>query len=184
MVLKTNKLPSKNRFYVFHGQVSNDLGNSVLSDFFVVGLDETGTLLKTDNRFMSLMDFIKQYSLNDMIYNEEMSDLEISSLQENVKDAVAYAKNFYMKVKQDNLTKDMTRKKNEYQEKLSMWERASRDQLLIEFENQSTVMLRSKKEKAAREIETILNERSQYVKDLTSLGNEAYLKLIGVFYNS
>ncbi|HNW90507.1 MAG TPA: DEAD/DEAH box helicase [Bacteroidales bacterium] len=184
MVLKTNKLPSKNRFYVFHGQVSNDLGNSVLSDFFVVGLDEAGALLKTDNRFMSLMDFIKQYSLNDMIYNEEMSNSEIFSLQENVKDAVEYAKNIYMKNMQDNLTKDMTRKKNEYQEKLSLWERASRDQLQIEFENQSTVMLRSKKEKAAREIETILNERSQYVKDLTSLGNEAYLKLIGVLYNS
>lgn len=184
MVLKTNKVPSKNRFYIFHGQVSNNLGNSVLSDFFVVGLDETGTLLKSDNRFMRLMDFIKNYSLNDMVYNEEMSDSEIASLQENVKDAVAYAKTFYMKNKQDDLTKVMLRKKNEYQEKLNQWERVSRDQLQIVFENQSTTMLRSKKEKAVREIETILNDRSQYVMDLTSLSNEAYLKLIGVFYNS
>jgi len=184
MVLKSNKLPSKNRFYIFHGQVSNDLGNSVLSDFFVVGLDETGTLLTTENRFMSLMDFIKKYSLHEMLYNEEMNDSDIASLQGNVKDAVEYAKNIYMKMKQDDLTKDMLRKKNEYQEKLKDWERVSRDQLEIEFENQTTVMLRSKKEKVAREIETILNERSQYVMDLTSLGNEAYLKLIGVFYNS
>ena len=41
-----------------------------------------------------------------------------------------------------------------------------------------------KKEKIAREIDSILNERSQYVKNLTSLNNQAYLKLIGVFYNN
>ena len=45
-------------------------------------------------------------------------------------------------------------------------------------------MVLGKKEKIAREIDSILNERSQYVKNLTSLNNEAYLKLIGVLYNN
>ena len=133
---------------------------------------------------MNLMDFIKMYSLNDTVYNEEIYDTEVASIQENIRDAIAYAKSIYMKNKQDNLTKDMTRKKNEYEERLKLWERVSRDQLQLEFENQTTVILRNKKEKATREIETILNDRSQYVKNLTSLANEAYLKLIGVFYNS
>ena len=78
----------------------------------------------------------------------------------------------------------MIAKQNAYQEKLKNWERASKKQMELEFENQTTIMVLGKKEKIAREIDSILNERSQYVKNLTSLNNEAYLKLIGVFYNN
>jgi superfamily II DNA/RNA helicase len=184
LVLKTNKLPSNTRFYIFHGQISNDLGQSVLSDFFVVGLDNDGTILSDENKWMSLADFIQTYKLNETLYNEELNETDINSLQETVKDAVLYAKTLYMKIKQDELTKEMIAKQNAYQEKLKNWERASKKQMELEFENQTTIMVLGKKEKIAREIDSILNERSQYVKNLTSLNNEAYLKLIGVFYNN
>ena len=184
LVLKSNKLPSKTRFYIFHGQVSNDLGQSVLSDFFVIGLDDDGALLVDENKWMSLADFIQKYNLNETIYNEEISDADVNSLQENVKDAVLYAKTLYMKIKQGDLSKEMIAKQNSYQEKLKSWERASKKQMELEFENQTTIMVLGKKEKIAREIDSILNERSQYVKNLTSLNNQAYLKLIGVFYNN
>lgn len=182
MVLKTKKLPKGFRYFAFHGQVSNDLGQSVLSDFFVIGLDAEGSLL-SDNKWMSLTDFIQTYTLNETVYNEVISDAEVASLQENVKDAVEYAKSLYMQMKQDDLSKEMISKQNTYQEKLIAWERASKKQMELEFQNQTTVQVLSRKEKVAREIDTILNERSQYVKNLTSLSNEAYLKLIGVFYN-
>lgn len=184
LVLKSNKLPSKTRFYIFHGQVSNDLGQSVLSDFFVIGIDDDGMLLADENKWVNLADFIQKYKLNETIYNEDISDADVNSLQENVKDAVLYAKTLYMKIKQDDLTKEMIAKQNTYQEKLKIWERASKKQMELEFENQTTIMVLGKKEKIAREIDSILNERSQYVKNLTSLNNEAYLKLIGVFYNN
>lgn len=184
MILKSNKLPSKTRFYIFHGQVSNDLGQSVLSDFFVIGLNDEGSLMSDELKWMNLADFIQKYKFNETLYNEEISPADVISLQENVKDAVEFAKKFYMKMKQDDLTKEMISKQNIYQDKLKTWEQASRKQMEIEFENQFTVQLLSRKEKAAREIDTILNERSQYVKNLTSLNNEAYLKLIGVFYNN
>jgi hypothetical protein len=184
MVLKSNKLPAKSRFYIFHGQVSNDLGQSVLSDFFVIGLDDEGTLMSDELKWMSLADFIQKYKFNETLYNEEFGSNDVASLQENVKDAVLYAKTLYMKMKQDDLTKEMISKQNSYQEKLKTWEQASKKQMELDFENQFTVQLLGRKEKAAREIDTILNERSQYVKNLTSLNNEAYLKLIGVFYNN
>jgi hypothetical protein len=184
LVLKSNKLPSKTRFYIFHGQVSNDLGQSVLSDFFVIGIDDDGVLLADENKWVNLADFIQKYKLNETIYNEEISDADVNSLQENVKDAVLYAKTLYMKIKQDDLTKEMIAKQNSYQEKLKSWERASKKQMELEFENQTTQLVLGKKIKVAKEIDTILNERSQYVKNLTSLNNEAYLKLIGVFYNN
>ena len=184
LVLKSNKLPSKTRFYIFHGQVSNDLGQSVLSDFFVIGIDDDGMLLTDENKWVNLADFIQKYNLNETIYNEEISADDVNSLQENVKDAVLYAKTLYMKIKQDDLTKEMIAKQNTYQEKLKSWERASKKQMELEFENQTTQLVLGKKIKVAKEIDTILNERSQYVKNLTSLNNEAYLKLIGVFYNN
>jgi hypothetical protein len=184
LVLKSNKLPSKTRFYIFHGQVSNDLGQSVLSDFFVIGMNEEGMLLTDENKWVNLADFIQKYKLNETIYNEEISDADVISLQENVKDAVLYAKTLYMKIKQDDLTKEMIAKQNTYQEKLKIWERASRKQMELEFENQTTQLILGKKIKISKEIDNILNERSQYVKNLTSLNNEAYLKLIGVFYNN
>ena len=184
LVLKSIKLPTKTRFYIFHGQVSNDLGQSVLSDFFVIGIDEDGMLLTDENKWANLTDFIQKYKLNETIYNEEISDTDVYSLQGTVKDAVLYAKTLYMKIKQDDLTKEMIAKQNSYQENLKTWERASKKQMELEFENQFTQLVLGKKIKVAKEIDTILNERSQYVKNLTSLNNEAYLKLIGVFYNN
>lgn len=184
LVIKSSKFPEGKSFYLFHGQVSNDLGQAVLSDFFLIGLDAEGNLLSDEKeRWCSLADFIQRYELSSTLYNEAIPTDTVSTLQQNLQGAVMYAKTLYMNLKKQELQKEMQVKLNEYDEHLKKWEKASKHQMELEFHQQTTVLVLGKKEKVAREIETILHERSQYVRNMTSLNNEPFLKLLSVFYN-
>ncbi|MGB0931645.1 MAG: SNF2-related protein, partial [Chitinophagales bacterium] len=46
LVVKTDNVPANTAWYLFHGVVSNQLGQSVVSEFFVVGLKKDGRYLK------------------------------------------------------------------------------------------------------------------------------------------
>ena len=71
-----------------------------------------------------------------------------------------------------------------YQAQLTAWQKASKAQMELHYKDKlETVSLKNKKKKSFQQIDTILNEQSQFFKDLTSLNNEAYLKLLAVFFN-
>ena len=58
------------------------------------------------------------------------------------------------------------------------------EQLEIHFEEAvDTVFSRKKKEKQEEEIQTIADSSSQYMKDMVALDQEAYIKVMAVFFN-
>ncbi len=181
MVAKTRNIPANNRFYVFHGQVSNNLGQSVLSAFFAVGIDNEGGLTEKP---MLLTDFLQKFNLTEKLYTEAVAPELLVSLKATLPDAIDYAQTFYMDQQQQILQMEMEEKAADYQTHLTEWQQASKAQMELQFKDKlETISLKRKKETTNHQIDTILNEQSQFFKDQTSLGNEAYLKLLAVFCN-
>jgi ERCC4-related helicase len=180
-VARTNKLPENSRFYLFHGQVSNNLGQPVVSDFFAIGLDGEGGLLE---RPMKLEQFYETYQLHHTLYNENISQAELHSLQQTLEEAIEYAHEFHMRPKQTLLQVELEDQLETYQEHLKTWEQRSRQQLKLNLEPDSkNIFVERKRKKSLQAIETILSETSQFYRDLTQLENEAHLKLLAVFFN-
>ncbi len=181
LVAKTKALPSNTAWFVFQGQVSNNLGQPVIADFLVVGLQKDGSRFR--NTF-SLSELIEEYNLKSQVYTEHIPDDEIDKLKDILPDAVQWA-NHYMLEKQQRLEEKMEIKMEEYQAKIQKWHTEALAQLELDFSERSESNFWSRiKDSRQREIETILSTSSQYYKDLTSLHGESYLKVLAVFYNS
>lgn len=180
LVVKTKKIAPEIRWYVFHGQIANNLGQAVLSDFFVIGLKQDGSFFK----MLKFDEFIKENGLTATILNEVISNEEIMSLQSTITDAISNAELFYLNPKQEKLKLQLENKAAIYKEELDKWHTESTDQLELEFvDKESNIFIKASKDKKVRQIETILNEKSQYYKDITSLDNHPYIKLLAVFFN-
>jgi len=180
LVAKTNNVPLKTCWYIFQAQVSNNLGQPVLADFLVVGLNNEGSIFKEP---MPLVDFIKEYKLYEPLLTDNITENNIAKIQESVKIAVSSVINF-MSEEQKLLEKKMESKLNDYEYKLSNWKNEALQQLEFDFSDKTiTTFFSGKKDSKKREIETILSLTSQYNKDMTSLQGDAYLKILAVFYN-
>jgi len=180
-VARTRLLEAGTRYYIFHGQISNQLGQAVLSAFFAVGLDSEGGLVE---RPVPLRDFLEAKKLTERLYTEEITAAHLESLQQTLPDAISYAQELYMKQQQLFLQIEREGKMKNYEQHLQEWAQASRHQIEMDFAGKAdTVFLRNRKQDKIREVETILSEQSQFFRDLTLLNNEAYLKVLGVFFN-
>jgi SNF2 family DNA or RNA helicase len=184
LVIKTNRLPQDRIFYLFHGQISNDLGQAVLSDFFLVGLDGRGDLL-TQQYAISLREFVESFGIDQTLYNDDIPPQELDTLREHLDYAVTFAKLTYMLERRGYLFKDMRVKQEKFLEHLKSWAQTSRDQLALRFDTDAAanVFVKTSRDKAAREIETILHDKSRFAQNMASLSNDPYLKLLTVFYN-
>jgi len=175
----TSKLPESTAWYVLHGQVSNNLGQPVISDFFVVGYQENEII-----ESLPITDFIHKFKLDDSLFNENMSDDELEALHQNLVPVIDYATNKHMSKLQKELSEQLFLKAVEYEGKLQKWEAASVKQVEINFnELIETPAVKRRREKQMEEIETIVSKSSQYFKNLLALNNEAYIKVMAVFFN-
>jgi len=180
LVAKTRKLPSDSAWFVFHGQVSNNLGQPVIADFLVVGLKWDGSILR---KTFDLADFIEEFQLKSQLYTEEISEYELSNLQAILTDSIDWAKE-HMFDEQQRLELKMEHKLKVYQSKLEKWHYEAIQQLEIDFSERSVGSFWSRiRDSKQREIETILSNSSQYFQDLTSLQGDPFLKVLAVFYN-
>jgi SNF2 family DNA or RNA helicase len=181
LVAKSNRLPGGTAWYVFNAQVSNNLGQPVIADFIVVGLDLKGRLFRDP---FPLEKFIDEFKLNETLHTEFISQEDVSTLQQNLSNAVNYTSD-HMDKEQQLLEGRMGIKLNEYKTKINKWRADALDQLEMDFSERATGNFWGRiKDSRHREIETILSTSSQYYKNLTSLQGEAYLKLLAIFYNS
>jgi SNF2 family DNA or RNA helicase len=176
----STKLPKNTSWYVLQGQVSNNLGQPVISDFFVVGISNDEVI----NSF-SINDFIDKYKLDENLYTEEVNQDDLEVLHENLNVAISYASNTHMRKLQQVLSATMFNKAVEFEEHLIKWRAASIQQLEIKFENiDDTPRAKGKKEKQLSEINTIADGSSQYMKNMLALDQEAYIKVMAVFFNN
>jgi hypothetical protein len=73
----------------------------------------------------------------------------------------------------------------QFEDKLIKWTSASLEQLEVKFENTAdTNFMKSKKEKEIEEINTISAKSSQNIKNVLALDQEAYIKVMAVFFNA
>ena len=180
-VARTSRLPVGSRYYVFHGQVSNQLGQPVFSDFFVIGLDNDGGLLEKPT---ALQTFVTEKGLHENLYTERIEERELEGLSNTLKDAIDYANSMHMMQQQQILQAQMEDKQKQYEAQLKTWKQESDAQIELEFADKTeSGFLRIRKKDRIEEVETILSEKSRFVKDMTQLNNDAYLKLLAVFYN-
>jgi hypothetical protein len=180
LVAKSRNFPEKTAWFVFQGQVSNNLGQPVVADFIVAGLSWEGKIIR---RPILLNDFITEFKLCDPMYSEAISKEDLLHLEEIQTHAVDIANYHMIELQQDN-EKKLEEKMTAYQIHLEKWKTEAMDQLEIDFdEKTSSNFWVRMKDSRQREIETILSESSQYYKNLTSLRGDAYLKVLAVFYN-
>ena len=183
LVAKHVGLPAASAWFVIQGQSSNNLGQPVVADFYVVPLRMDGSLLR---KAYPLTAFVEEFKLLGNLYTQSMAPAEVAQLQEILPDAIDFGLN-YMVEAQSSLEDVMEGRLAEYETKLEKWKTESLSQLELAFEGASiiTTPYNSKRhQKAVHEIETILSESSQFLKDLHSLQNEPFLKVLAVFYNA
>lgn len=175
----STKIPKATSWYVLHGQVSNNLGQPVISDFFVVGYDGNKVL-----ESLTIAAFIDKFELNKELFTEEIKESELDSLHQNLPKVIDYAQNHQMKNEQNALSESMMEKAVQFENDLNRWKATSLEQLELHFEDFSeTDFLRKKRKKQEEEILTIADTSSQYMKDMVALDQEAYIKVMAVFFN-
>lgn len=181
LVAKHGKIPSGTAWFVIHGQVSNNLGQSVISDFFVIPMKLSGGLHKQP---IPLEDFISQFEINKPLLTQHIESEELEILSEMLPMVIVFAKELHMRQMQQKKELQMELELAVYQEKLKNWEKSAKEQFQIAFADKPiTGFIKRRMEDEERYVETILSQSSQYYKDLNSLNNEAHLKVIAVFFN-
>jgi len=181
LAARANIFPAATAWYIMHGQVSNNLGQPVISDFFVIAVNWDGSLAQKPFLFN---EFVDKFKLSETIYTELIQHDHITHLQNILPDVITRAQQLYMAPQQDKLQSKMNQKLTDYQSHLTKWEAGAFQQLAIQFGDMGeSVFLKTKKDNTIKEIKTILNTSGRFYKDLTSLQNEAFLKVLAVFYN-
>lgn len=177
--VKLDQIPKGEVNYILHGQVSNNLGQPIISDFFVVRKNSSGDLIS-----VSLRDFLSRYNISDTLYTKSVSDTDNSILERDLKQIVSYAQENHMKPLQKQLETTMWEKLDVFESKLEKWKVSSLNQIEIKFQDRSETNFTIKsKEKELNEVNTIADSSSQYVQDLFGLEQDAYIKVISAFYN-
>ncbi|MBU2554500.1 MAG: ATP-dependent helicase, partial [Bacteroidetes bacterium] len=133
---------------------------------------------------LSVVDFVHRFELNQTLYTENITPDELKKLAAHLPEVVSYARVNHMKTMQEDLQNLMLDKGVKYEAHLNDWKSASLEQLELDFKDRSVSHFwRAQKEKQRKEIQTIADSSSQYMKDLTSLDQEAYIKVMAVFFN-
>jgi SNF2 family DNA or RNA helicase len=181
LVARSSSLPQKTAWFVLNGQVANNLGQPIVTNFLVIGynLDEQ-CILET----LSLQEFIDTYHLTKTLQTESIETEHLDFLTSILPDIIKKAEESMLE-KQDSLQENMKSKMNEYEKQLNEWHNTAIEQLKKEFIGESTSEYwKRRKGSKEKEIQTILDESSQYIKDISSLQGDPYLKVLAVFYNN
>lgn len=182
LVAKLNKLPVNTAWFVLHGQVSNNIGQAIVSEFFVLPAYLNGGLAGKPVPFSQ---FVEEYQLDTELMTQQVTDNSLFELRKILPEVVDFAKEMHMRQIQMKLELEAEKQLAVYQEKLKNWERNAKNQLEMDYADKViSGIVKRRKEDKEHEIETILSETSQFYHDLTSLNKDAYLKVLAVFYNN
>lgn len=181
LVAELHALPPNTAYYVFHGQVANNLGQAVISEFFVVPINKEGQLIA---RPLPFRDFIQEKGLDKTLHTRTTTEEEMAFLYQLLPRAIQFAENMYMRQIQDEKAVEMERDLENYEQQLTSWEAEARQQLELDFADKSrTGFIKRRIEDETHHIETIASQSSQYFKNLSSLDQNPYLKVLAVFFN-
>ncbi|MDD4777512.1 MAG: helicase-related protein [Fermentimonas sp.] len=181
LVSKLNRLPKGTAHYLLQGISANSLGQSIVSDFFMISMNLDGSMY---SRPIPFSQFLIEYKLNEDQYTLEIKEDDIKLLEKMLPDVINNGHILYMDQKQQEVQNEMEEKMVSYKEKMDEWRRSKESQLEIEFADKPEYgYIKKRKRDKEVEIQTILDNSSRYFQDLTSLKGDPYLKVIAVFYN-
>jgi len=181
LVAKLKDIPKNTAWFVIHGQVANNIGQAVISEFFVVPMNLAGGL---HSKPLLLKDFFDKFKVSGELVTMNIIEEDVQQLKSLLPEMIDWGVEMHMKQKQQLKQVEMEKQLAVYNEKLKNWEKEAKNQLNIDFEEKAmTGFVKRRFEDREFEIKTIIEKSSQYYKDLTSLNKDAYLKLISVFYN-
>ncbi len=182
-VVKNGMFPKGQSYYLFYGSQCNGLGQSLISKFFVVPINQEGAMNETP---LSLSDFMQKFKIDETFYREEVTEEELAILRENLPMAVESGRETYLYEKQIEKSIEMEKQLDKYKEHLQQWAETSRESLTIPFEGDAAqvTITRRNREKKLEEIQTIQNKSSQFCQDMYTLDKaDPYMKLLTVFFN-
>jgi len=179
-VVQFPHLPENSCHFVFQGIVSNNLGQPLVSRFFVISLDADGAM--TDP-VMELEEYLVRHQLQKFEDNLEVETAHLAQIETILPEAVESARIYYIDSKKNELQDSMLHKLEEYEKQLQNWKNDAIEQLELDFGQHATGVVATRKKHQLTEIEDITSEKSRYYQDMFALDNEAHLKLITVFYH-
>ena len=181
-VVKSKKIEKGKAWFIFYGEIANNLGQSVIADFFAFPMMIDGGF---GGRPVDVEDFVSDHGIDEKLYTEEISQEDVALLQELVPGAIEGAKEFRMYDIQGRNKMRMTQKLDDYEQRLMDWVEGAQNQMQLTFgEERITGIIQIRKDREERYIKAITDDSSQYLEDVRSLDKEAYLKLLTVFYNT
>ena len=184
-VAPTDNVPKDSAWFVFHGQYANGLGQPVVSVFYVVGLTMMGTPHPECPQPILFSDFVSTYGIDRKLYTQECNDTQLESLSILLDAAIRYGKEFYLKDIRGKKLISMQNNIEMYQNKLEEWFTQSKAFIELKFDSSSEQSVRLNiKNKRVKEITTIKDKQSGYYKDMESLDNEPFIRVLSVFFNS
>lgn len=179
LAAKLSTLKKGTAWFAFNGLVSNGLGQQIISEFFVVPMNEDGTLA---GKPLPLVEFAHEH-LSAVLPTSNMTPEEMKKLQELLSDAVDVAVNDYMASVQAKKEMEMKTKKDRNLEKIRQWRIDAEQGQQFLFEDETKVYSKRKYDQEIQEIETIHSEASKYINDMNTLKGDPFVRPLAVFYN-
>lgn len=182
MIISNEMFRKGSANYLMYGSQSNGEGQNLISKFFVVQLSQDGQMSEKPVSFNDFLIAYPDFSKNLFQGNVLQEDIDI--LNKNLKTAVESGIYYYMFDKQTELSSQMARQYDQYSKHLNQWFNRSTESLTLDFGDAPTTIQRSNREKKIEEIQTIVDKKSKFYRNLTTLDNtEPYIKVLAVFYN-
>lgn len=179
-VARISVLPKDMVYFVMSGQISNRLGDSIISDFVVCPVNKDGNGLFKP---MPLSAFIDQFGLKERLYTDTIPEEHLAILQELLPEAIENLQN-YINGEQATKTAAMNSVVKDYRDRLDRWMNGEQKQLkLFEEEGIPSGFAAVRINRRTKKVSALYEDRGQYLKDLESLQGEPYIKVIAAFYN-
>lgn len=179
-VIKHDRLPKSTVWYLMYGSLANGHGQNLLSKFFLVPMSMGKR--NVSGKPVSLNDFLNANPfLKEKIYPVPTTDDELEILNDLMCDAIDSGTLDYMYQKQIEKREGMEKQLQSYRKHLREWADAANSL----FGDEIITVTRKDKDKNLREIETIVNKESQFIKDLSILDDsDPYIKVLAVYFNN
>lgn len=181
LTARLSKLPPGTAWYIVHAQVSNNLGQPVVSEFFATALRMDG---RVHTRAMPLNTFISTYGIDAPLINERITDEELAHLRAMIPDMLDMADS-HMIERCGLRATELRQRLAEHERRLEDWYQAAKTHAEADFaERGDGHFWRSRFEKTLQDIEAIRLRASRYQADLNSLRGDPYHRILAVFYHN
>lgn len=180
-VARLNSLPQGMAYFVLTGQVSNQKGDSVVSEFMVCPVHSDGQGLEKPFPFA---DFIEQQNLKDKLYPSDITEQHLSTLSNLLPDAIDNMVD-YMDGLQTRKEKEMQTVIEHYHQRLIKWKNGEDNllNLIAEDEGLTKGFAAIRIDNRRKKVENMFESRDQYLNNMTSLRGEPYIKVLAAFFN-